>query len=139
MTFFEAFQVVNAVVIVLAAAFAWSIRAGIKSGRWLSAGDAQTAQICMLKERMDKAGEKVSDLATFVQRLPDHWREEGDRRYMSAQVSEERWSEMRQKVSVLSERVRLVELDGARLLLTERIRQLELKNARGEREQHEQG
>jgi len=114
MTPFEWFQIVNVLVVVIAAAFAWSIRAGIKSGRWLSAGDAQTAQICTLKERMDKAGEKVSDLATHVQTLPDKWREEGDRRYMLRAVSEERWSEIRRDVASSAARLRALELEVAR-------------------------
>jgi len=95
------------VLVTLAVLLLASLRAGIKGGQWLSSGES-------LKERFDRASEKMSNLATEVQGLPERLRQENDMRYMSATLSEERWLELRWHVQRLEDRLRLVELDQAR-------------------------
>jgi hypothetical protein len=111
MTLYQWLQVAQSLVMALAVLFVWSLRAGVKSGRWLSAGDAQTARVTELERRMNDAGDQMSKLATFLQALPERMRQENERAYQSKLLSEERWAEIRGTVTLLSEHMRKIELD----------------------------
>jgi hypothetical protein len=110
-TSYQWISLAQSLIITLAMLFVWSLRAGIKSGRWLSSGDAQTERLIKLENRMDQAGKKSSDLADIVQALPEKIRVECDRAYMPHAVSEERWAGIRQRADGLDDRIRRLETD----------------------------
>lgn len=76
----------------------FSLRAGIKGGQWLSSGES-------LKERVDRAGKKMSDLATHIQALPMRLQADNDKRYQSLALSEERWKVRQREYDALERRV----------------------------------
>lgn len=108
-------QIAQAVVMGLAMLLVWSLRAGIKSGRWLSAGDSQAAEITELKRRMERALSETSRLATEIQGVPELIRRECEGRYMPLHLSEERWTQTRIELREIEERVRETELALARM------------------------
>ena len=93
----------------------WSLRTAIKGGYWLKSGESLKHEFVELENRFDRASAKMSTLASTVQGLPDQIRRESDDRYMSAELSEERWAEARRHIATLDDRLRNLEIEQARL------------------------
>ena len=98
----------------LALALLYSLRAGIKGGYWLQTGESLKTAVEALRRDFERAGAKMSDFASELQGLPERLRRDSDDRYMSKQLSEERWTEERRIRSELEDRVREIELNVAR-------------------------
>ena len=68
----DVFTIVQTVVMMLAAAGVALLHNGFRSGKWARAvGEERDKELDQIHRRLDRAGEKVSDLATTVQSLPD--------------------------------------------------------------------
>lgn len=74
MTGFQWFQVVHAGLITAAMALLWIFRAGVKGQELISRPELLAERLKQVEIRMDRAGEKISDLASAVQGLPESLR-----------------------------------------------------------------
>ena len=70
---FQLITLVQAVIMALCTLGAWSIMRAFRSGQWAVGLENRLTAV---EKRMDKAGEKISDLATFVQGVPELMRKE---------------------------------------------------------------
>jgi len=79
MTFDRGLALLNFATMAVAGFLLWSVRSAFKSGRWLAKVEEHvlknSERIEGVEERMDKAGEQTSKLATIIQGLPERFRE----------------------------------------------------------------
>jgi cell division protein FtsB len=115
MTPFQWLETVQGVVTVLALVLLWGLKTAIASGRWFNHTTEieaqQTARIDDLARRLDRAGAKMSDLATEVQSCPERCRKE----YMPLTDALTNWQRYREDHQDLEHRVRELELIVARV------------------------
>lgn len=76
MTGYQWFTIVQTVVMGLAAAGVALLYRGFQTGKWVQDQESRKQEIEQIHRRLDRAGEKMSEIATDVQKFPDNMREE---------------------------------------------------------------
>ena len=76
MTGYQWFTIVQTAVMGLAAAGVAILYRGFQTGKWVQDQESRKQEIELIHRRLDKAGEKMSKVATDIQKLPDELREE---------------------------------------------------------------
>lgn len=76
MTGYQWFTIAQTVVMGLAAAGVALLYRGFKTGKWVQDQESRGKELELVHRRLDRAGEKMSKIATDVQRLPDDLRDE---------------------------------------------------------------
>lgn len=71
MTGFQWFTLIQTVVMTLAAAGVALLYRGFQTGKWVQNQESRSKEIDQITTRLDRAGQKISDLATDVQGLPE--------------------------------------------------------------------
>lgn len=84
MSGYQWFTLVQTVVMFLAATGVALLYRGFQTGKWVQNVESQQDKLDAIHRRLDKAGEKMSDLSNEIQKLPTTMRDE----FLSREVFE---------------------------------------------------